>query len=39
MPVASRTLIGGSSAEDRPALLKAIPSSYDRQYASERVVS
>ena len=31
MPVGSRTSIGGSSAEESPPLLKAIPSSYDRQ--------
>jgi hypothetical protein len=34
MPVGSRTAIGGSSAEESPPLLKAIPSSYERQYAS-----
>lgn len=36
-PVGSRTEMGGWSADERPPLLKAIPSSKDRQYASVRV--
>ena len=37
MPVGSLMEIGASLASERPPLLNAMPSSYERQYASVRV--